>query len=367
MSFIGKAWNALGDAALWAYEDVSIYRQAREPASPIDKAEALQRLQQAEYREVERVKDISAADFAERYLMRRQPVIVTDGLRDWPARDGWSFDSFSREFGDMTVQLQDAGFRPGAKAKLGSYLAEVASRPPVALGELNRDLDYLRYTYDSYFKHLLFTWGFGHRVKTDSFSFVAFQRIREQWRRPYFLPAGGYRIPWVQVGELQPNERMCQDWGLYFSAPGACTRLHVDGMRSNAVLCQIAGTKAGWIFSPSLEGAARCAAEGKPADDFPGHGDDAADRIWRFDLMPGEIMLIPRGLSHEVHTLSPSISLTYNFVTKGEWQEYFRYKKARGAGWIAGSPISAVPEFERIYRGGAGTAAAPADKELHLA
>ncbi|MDK2126826.1 cupin domain-containing protein [Parachitinimonas caeni] len=350
MGLLANAWNAVGDIGVWAYEEATIYRRQRQSMGRIGQAEALARLQAAEYGHVERVTDISVADFRDRFLLRRQPVIVADGLRDWQARELWSFDYFAREFGDMQVQLQDAGFRPRSEVGLRHYLEQIVQRPAVQLGEMDLDLEYLRYTYDSYFKHLLFTWGYGHRVKTGSFSFRAFQQIREHWGRPYFLPAAGYRIPWVQPGSLHPNERMCQDWGLYFSAPGACTRLHVDGMRSNAVLCQIAGVKSGWIFSPSLEGAARCAAEGGEAEALPPSGSDTADRIWRFDLQPGEIMLIPRGLTHEVHTLSPSISLTYNFVTNEEWPAYFRYKSERGAGWIAKAPIAGVPEFKRIYQ-----------------
>ncbi|WP_047243945.1 cupin-like domain-containing protein [Chromobacterium subtsugae] len=364
MGFFGNAWNALGDVGQWAYEEASIYRR-KWPAQPAH-GDAAERLRAADYRDVARVADISAADFAERYLMRSEPVIVSDGLRDWPARDIWGFDYFCREFGDMPVRLQDAGFKPRSEVELRAYLRGIASLPAVELGEAGRDLDYLRYTYDSFFKHLLFTWGFGHLVRTRSFSFLAFQRIRDHWRRPYFLPAGGYRIPWVQAGELRPNLRMCQDWGLYFSAPGACTRLHVDGMRSNAVLCQAAGHKAGWIFSASLEDAARSAAEGRAtrAPSAAGRGlGGQADRIWRFDLGPGEIMLIPKGLTHEVHTLSPSISLTYNFVTDAEYPDYLRFKSERGPGWIAGAPISAAPAFERVYRGAAPRAAS---REPHL-
>ncbi|WP_434627411.1 hypothetical protein [Chromobacterium sp. CV08] len=367
MSFVGNAWNALGDVGLWAYEEMSIYRRRRGArTAPGDDGDAAARLRAADYRTVERVSGISVAEFGERYLMRSEPVIVADGMRDWQARQIWSFDYFRREFGDMTVRLQDAGFKPRDSVELGAYLRRIASLPPVELGQIGADLDYLRYTYDSFFKHLLFTWGFGHRVKTRSFSFLAFQRLREHWRRPYFLPAGGYRIPWVQLGELHPNERMCQDWGLYFSAPGACTRLHVDGMRSNAVLCQVAGTKAGWIFSASLEDAARRVAEGRGS---VGTGvvrpDGEADRIWRFDLAPGEIMLIPKGLAHEVHTLSPSISLTYNFVTNPESRDYFRFKTERGAGWIADAPIAAAPAFADRCRGE--PVRGPADKELRLA
>ncbi|NHB87156.1 cupin-like domain-containing protein [Photorhabdus tasmaniensis] len=356
MSFFGNTWNALGDIAMWTFEEVSIYRRKQGRPRETGSNDALARLEAAEYRNVEKVSDISVAEFSERYLMKNEPVIIADGLRDWRAKQIWSFDYFCQQFGDMSVQLQDAGFKPKKCVELCAYLWEIASLPAVELGEMGNDHDYLRYTYDSFFKHLLFTWGFGNWVNTKSFSFLAFQHIQDHWRRPYFLPDGGYKIPWVQVGSLHPNKRMCQDWGLYFSAPGACTRLHVDGMRTNAVLCQVAGKKAGWIFSASLENAARNAAEGRVAPSQSAGGENqrgqphSEDRIWRFDLLPGEIMLIPKGLAHEVHTLSPSISLTYNFVTNPEYRDYFNFKSERGSGWIASAPIAAVPEFALIHQ-----------------
>ncbi|REF28313.1 cupin-like protein [Xenorhabdus cabanillasii] len=359
MSFFDTTWNALGDIAMWAHEEVSIYRRSKKIQREKESSDALMRLESAEYQTVEKVTGISVAEFSERYLLKKEPVIVADGLKDWQAKQIWNFDYFAREFGNMSVQLQDAGFKPKSKVELRTYLQEIASLPAVELGEMGNDLDYLRYTYDSFFKHLLFTWGLGHRVKTDSFSFLAFQRIQDHWQRPYFLPESGYKIPWVQVGSLHPNKRMCQDWGLYFSAPGACTRLHVDGMRTNAVLCQVVGRKAGWIFSESLEDVVRNTAEGRadlsPSVD-PSMMHQSArqsrqkDHIWQFDLLPGEIMLIPKGLSHEVHTLSPSISLTYNFLTNAEYRDYFDFKSQRGHGWIANAPIAAVPEFEHIYQ-----------------
>ncbi|CDG18409.1 cupin-like domain-containing protein [Xenorhabdus doucetiae] len=369
MNFFSHAWNALGDIAMWAHEEVSIYRRNKKTVREMTSPDALARLGSAEYRQVEKVADISIAEFNERFLMKREPVIVSDGLRGWKGKQIWSFDYFTQAFGDMSVQLQDAGFKPQQVVELRTYLQAISSLPAVELGEINDDLNYLRYTYDTFFKHLLFTWGLGNWVKTHSFSFLAFQRIQEHWHRPYFLPASGYKIPWVQFGTLQPNKRMCQDWGLYFSAPGACTRLHVDGMRTNALLCQVEGRKAGWIFSASLEDVVRNTAEGR-ADlsgseslsvdqkSMPqGNREEAlknphhnADRIWQFDLLPGEIMLIPKGLSHEVHTLSPSISLTYNFLTAPEYRDYFDFKSQRGEGWIANSAIAAVPEFILIHQ-----------------
>ncbi|KLU15757.1 MULTISPECIES: cupin-like domain-containing protein [Xenorhabdus] len=360
MNFFSNAWNILGDLAMWAHEEVSIYRHSNKIVRETESPDALARLESAEYRPVPKVSDISLAEFHELYLMKKEPVIISDGLRDWKGKQLWNFDYFSQEFGEMQVQLQDTGFKPQQIVELRTYLQEIASLPAVELGQINPDLNYLRYTYDTFFKHLLFTWELGHWVKTDSFSFRAFQRIQEHWRRPYFLTESGYKIPCIQFGIFQPNKRMSQDWGLYFSAPGVCTRLHVDGMRTNAVLCQIEGRKAGWIFSASLEDVVRNTAEGraglpraekqKPMNQGNKRVEHNQDRIWQFDLLPGEIMLIPKGLAHEVHTLSPSISLTYNFITSAEYRDYFDFKKQRGHGWIAKSPLIAVPEFFQIYQ-----------------
>jgi len=348
MDALRNAWNAAGDVALWAYEELRIYRRKRPPRARLGRAQALVRLAAADYRQIERVSDVSVQEFTQRYLMQAEPVIISDGLRDWRAPHLWSFEYFCREFGDVRVQLQDSGFKPRDWVELRTYLKTLAGLPAVELGQMSTQLGYLRYTYDSFLKHLLFTWGFGDWVRTQAFSFVVYRHIRDHWCRPYFLPASGYRVPWVQWGMLRPNERMCQDWGLYFSAPGACTRLHVDGMRTNAVLCQVKGRKAGWIFSASLEDAVRDAAEGNVASaptqraDSPCAHAQGSDRVWRFELEPGEIMLIPRGLAHEVHTLSPSISLTYNFLTSGEYLSYFANKRERGSGWIASAPIAAA-------------------------
>lgn len=352
-----KAWNAIGDITLWAYHEVGIYN--RKPTTsleqePVSKAAA--RLAAADYRQVEKVADISIADFARRFLMTSTPVIVADGSRDWRGGKSWTFHRFSDEFGEMAVQLQGSGFEKGAKVQLSEYLTKIAAMPDVALGEKGMALDYLRYTYGPKLEHLLFTWGFGDRVQTSHFTCAAYQRIRDEWQMPYFLQSSDYRIPWVQAGPLRPNERMCLDWGLYFSAPGASTRLHVDYTRTNAIICQMQGRKSGWLFSPDLEQASRtlsedatdaaAAADRGQASSFRGE----RGTIWQFDLEPGEIMLIPKGLAHEVHTLSPSISMTYNFVTNAEYPDYYRLMRERGPGWVSTAPIVSHPSFQSIYR-----------------
>ncbi|MET0551344.1 MAG: cupin-like domain-containing protein [Xanthomonas sp.] len=353
MEFYRNAWNALGDVGMWAFHEMRFYRN-KGPYLQEDAraAEASARLAAADYRKVERVRDIDVRTFCSRYLATSTPIIVADGCRDWRAKDAWTFDYFGAEFGDMQVQLQGQGFEKRDRVVLSSYLSSIAHQPPIQLGEQGASVDYLRYTYGPRLEHLLFTWGFGSRVKTEHFTCAAYQRIANDWALPYFLPDSDYRVPWVQAGKLQPNKRMCLDWGLYFSAPGARTRLHVDGTRTNAIICQIRGRKSGWLFSPDLEYAARQLAESGGAG-AAGPADAAAcaqggGTIWRFDLEPGEIMLIPKGLAHEVITLAPSISMIYNFVTNAEYTDYYRQMRERGPGWVARAPIIDDPRFQAI-------------------
>lgn len=355
MEIYRNAWNALGDIGVWAFQEMLFYRK-KGPYLQEDarSTEASARLAAADYRHVQRVRDIDVRTFCSRYLETATPIIVADGCRDWRAMDAWTFDYFSAEFGDMQVRLQGQGFEARDRVVLSSYLSSIAHVPPIQLGEPGPPVDYLRYTYGPRFEHLLFTWGFGNRVKTEHFTCAAYQRIVDDWALPYFLPESDYRVPWVQAGTLQPNKRMCQDWGLYFSAPGARTRLHVDGTRTNAVICQIRGRKSGWLFSPDLEYAARQLAESggvaaaAAADAAPSA--NPAGTIWRFDLEPGEIMLIPKGLAHEVITLEPSISMIYNFVTSAEYPAYYRQMRERGPGWVAREAIIDDPRFQSIVR-----------------
>ena len=82
MDALRNAWNAAGDVALWAHEELRIYRHKRPPHARPGRAHALRRLAAADYRPIERVADVSVQEFTQRYLMQAEPVIISDGLRD---------------------------------------------------------------------------------------------------------------------------------------------------------------------------------------------------------------------------------------------------------------------------------------------
>src|SRR5438477_4877642 len=55
--------------------------------------------------EVERRRDLSAAEFRGRYLRRGIPVVLEGAGRDWKCTREWSFDNFQTRFGRETIKL----------------------------------------------------------------------------------------------------------------------------------------------------------------------------------------------------------------------------------------------------------------------
>lgn len=74
---------------------------------------------------IERVGHISRDEFRENYLEPRQPVVLTDLINDWPAREKWSLDFFKEEYGNLSVPVFSA-----ASSKAGKgYLSPMKNIP----------------------------------------------------------------------------------------------------------------------------------------------------------------------------------------------------------------------------------------------
>ncbi len=54
---------------------------------------------------VERVEDISSAEFKRRYYETFKPVVITDLARKWPAYDKWNWDFFKALVGEVRVGI----------------------------------------------------------------------------------------------------------------------------------------------------------------------------------------------------------------------------------------------------------------------
>lgn len=89
---------------------------------------------------IDRVRNISAADFRKNYLLPQKPVIITGLSEGWPALRKWSWDHFKEQVGDVEVGVYN-NIRAGAKVpvngndgtmKFGDYI-DLIRKGPVEL------------------------------------------------------------------------------------------------------------------------------------------------------------------------------------------------------------------------------------------
>ncbi|MFY0578530.1 cupin-like domain-containing protein [Cystobacter fuscus] len=246
---------------------------------------------------------LSPEEFKRTYIVGNRPVIVTDAMDNWKAR-AWTPEGLRRVFADAPIGVSDDGPYAIATLSYDDFLrhlreAETSDGPP------DGSIAHLRYL----------------RAREQ----YAFDRIRGEWSKPYFMPEGGYCVPLAPFRQ-DPSQVRFPGFNLYVSPRGAASKLHIDGLRTNSVLCQIHGVKRCFVIPPDQahlvpSRAERQARKGRHLSRHP-EPDFGKATAMQFDLHPGEIMLFPHGWFHEVHTLSTSISLSWNFVLTDEARQF---------------------------------------------
>jgi hypothetical protein len=212
------------------------------------------------------------------------PMVLTGMVNLWPAFRDWTFAGLAERFGTQQVTVSDRLLRPNRSLSL-----------PLA--------KFLQYCTQSASRELLPSLCCGLQL------FEAHPELLEAFEVPHAL-AGIY-------GELSGDLKLwyAQNFGvLLVGSRGAVTPLHVDLFFTDAWLAQIAGRKDCLLVPP---------AEGKEMElDTLDLLDERCDSTflaqlnpYRTVLEPGELLLIPAGWYHQVLTMSPSISLSFNFVT----------------------------------------------------
>ena len=68
--------------------------------------------------QVDRVSGISVDEFVSRYRKPRRPVILTDAMQDWAARDRYTPEFFCREYGDLPIRCGDREYLLGEAIRL---------------------------------------------------------------------------------------------------------------------------------------------------------------------------------------------------------------------------------------------------------
>lgn len=245
---------------------------------------------------IERVSGLAPADFVEQYVRPNRPVIVTGAMDGWPARERWTPDYLADQVGDIEVQVYDDLFGLKDVMPLSDYLDTRFGLPQDAAST-----EYVR--------------GYSRLKAVDFFwADEAFERLRDDWATPGFLPQEGFLVP---QGPAPAERALFPYRGLFISSRGCRTRLHRDPWTTSAVLCQFHGRKQLLMYAPDqaphlVNGDGFADVEAPDLQRFPSFHE--ARLAHRDVLEPGEVLFIPGGWLHHVTTLSDSISVTWNFL-----------------------------------------------------
>src|SRR6266540_1996445 len=133
--------------------------------------------------EIDRLSRMSLQRFLDEYVVGNRPVVITDATVGWKIQELWTPEYMTREYGSSMVQVYNSYFDLIAVMQLDRYLREYFGQSGEA-----KDLPYVRWY--TKLKDVDFYWG-----DRD------FDRFKEQWDLPYFLPTSGYLLPFCMPPE----------------------------------------------------------------------------------------------------------------------------------------------------------------------
>jgi Cupin-like domain len=251
-----------------------------------------------------RADQLSPESFLSEFVAQNRPVIVTGEMESWDIGNNWTPGALERQVGGKAAQVYNNYFDLQNLMPLREYFASYfgKAREPITY---EMPLPYVRWY--TQLRDVKFFWA-------DD----AFDTLKANWRNPSFLPDNDYLLPYAP-GSLRadPVVDHFPARGLFISPAGAKTSLHVDPWGSCAVLCQLYGHKRWYFYAPDqaehlTNGTAMVDIAKPDRTMFPTF--DKAVMSYECTLAPGEIMYVPHGWFHQVHSESDSISLTWNFV-----------------------------------------------------
>ena len=243
---------------------------------------------------------LSEQVFLSSYLAANQPVIIVGEMETWGIYQKPALQYFATACGAEQVQVYDSLFGLIDVCSLRAYM--LANKDSRAGGSIP---GYVRWY--AKFRDVDFVW-----------SDAVFRMIERKWEHPSFLPKSSYCLPPSRNGQVVDVTRDSFPYkGIFISAPGCRTRLHRDPIGTQAIICQLQGTKRVTLYSPDEASKLEC--DGAFFDPmnpekqmFP-MGEQAQPEC-EIELQPGEILFIPDGWYHDVLTLTASVSITLNFV-----------------------------------------------------
>jgi hypothetical protein len=258
---------------------------------------------------------VETNEFIDTYLAENKPLIARGSLQSWPLPPPWDLDLLAQEFGDYHVPVFDTLFEMQRVVRFGKYAAEITSARPG-----DDSLPYMR-------------WYARQRHFQLTCADEAFVKLAQSWTAPAWLPSANYVFPAIKENADPVRDRFPAK-GIFVCPAGGRTRLHVDPWASDACLCQVTGSKRFIMYPPR---AAEFLSDGESVVDLA-HPDNARFPSWAsipssidVTLFAGDAIFIPAGWFHTAVALTPSVSITWNFVHAVNGDRFTAYVESGGA------------------------------------
>ncbi|CAH9127882.1 unnamed protein product [Cuscuta epithymum] len=258
-------------------------------------------------------KELSYAEFAEKYMNRNQPVILTGLMGDWRSCRDWVTDAgkpnlpfLSTHFGTSKVQVAECGTGElNDERRIEMTVSEFISSAQFSKStDCDKSLLYLK------------DW---HFVKEFP-EYIAYKtplHFCDDWLNLYL---DKYRMHTDPDIYNQGNEISCSDYRFVYIGPkGTWTPLHADVFRSYSWSANVCGRKQWYLLHPDQHHLIHdrnmrvCvynifsdANEAK----FPGFKKAV---WWECTQEQNEIIFVPSGWYHQVQNLEDTISINHNW------------------------------------------------------
>ena len=283
---------------------------------------------------IERRDNLSYEEFAHRHLYPLRPVIITDALNRWPARQRWTPEFFKGNFGGVEFASYGAEYEQYQTSsaevsifKLSDYIDKVVSASE------QQPVPYLR-----------------NKILAEVFPSL----IKDVEPLPEYLFPNWLGESYV----VKHVEKVLKRGGkleLFIGGAGsAFPVLHYDSAGTHAFLMQIYGRKEFVLYPPDQEifmypvpGTENHSLVNVAHPDLTKYPLFAKAIPVRFVLEPGEMLFVPSHWWHTTRMLTASITVAANVLNGSNWHELIRFVARRRRNAL-------VSIASRIYLTGAG-------------
>jgi Cupin-like domain len=258
--------------------------------------------------------EASLAPFLERAT--RQPVVLTDAIDHWSARQKWTFDFFQSHFpldGGIVAKDLHQTF-PAKITTLGAYIRHLNDDEGRIPGFWTDDAGSpLRPQPEA---EPLGLWNFSWK------SFDRHPELRNDIRPfPLAVPNA---IAELSPDELQRIESICDKdlFSIYIARKGTVSPMHADFWKTFGLLAQMQGRKAMRLIDPKTTSGADLSGFEAENPDFERFPSAASASIYGCVLEPGQSILIPPGWLHHTRCIDACITLSCNFFNRYNLDEF---------------------------------------------